>query len=312
MQIGLIRNELKHFPAARDAYEKVLAVNPSFVPALNNLAYLYSEPLRQPDKAYALAEKARQLQPNDPAVADTLGWVLLQRGEYARALALAEEAAPKLPTDPGAAFHLGMAHYMMGEEDPARVALQAAVQAAKDFPGKEEAGRRLAMLALDVKTANATQVAELRKRLSESPNDPIAAGRLAAILERDGAFDEAAQIDEAALKSNPQNLSAASRLAGLYANHLNDPRKALAWAKAAHNLAPEDAHISHLLGRLVYQTGDYKYAASLPRGQRPQAGRRSGRLVRPRMVRLQSRPRGGGPDSHAKGCAGQPSFGARR
>jgi len=263
MQIGLLHNELKHFPAARDAYEKALALNPSFVPALNNLADLYSEPLRQPDKAYALAEKARQLQPNDPMVADTFGWVLFQRGEYARALALIQEAAPKLPADPGVTFHLGMAHYMLGEEDAARVALQTAVQAAKDFPGKEEAGQRLAMLALDVKTANASQVAELRKRLSECPSDPIAAGRLAAILERDGAFDQAAQTDEAALKSNPRNLSAASRLAGLYANHLNDPRKALAWAKAAHDLAPEDAHISHLLGRLVYQTGDHKWAASL-------------------------------------------------
>ena len=263
MEMALIHTELKDFPAARDAYEKILAFNPNFVPALNNLAYLYSEPLRQPDKAYALAEKARQFQPNDPSIADTLGWILFQRGEYARALALAEEAAPKLPADPGVTYHLGMAHYMMGEEDPARVALQAAVQAAKDFPGKEDAGRRLATLALDVKMADASQVAELRKRLSESPNDPIAAGRLAAILERDGAFDQAAQIDEATLKSNPQNLSAASRLARLYANHLHNPAKALAWAKAAHNLAPEDAHISHLLGRLVYQTGDYKYAASL-------------------------------------------------
>ena len=102
------------------------------------MAYLYSEPLRQPDKAYALAEKARRLQPNDPSVADTLGWILFQRAEYARSLALLEEAAPKLPTDPGVTYHLGMAHYMKGEEDPARVALQAAVQAAKEFPGKEE------------------------------------------------------------------------------------------------------------------------------------------------------------------------------
>ncbi len=87
--------------------------------------------------------------PNDPSVADTLGWILFRRGEYARALALIEESAPKLAADPEVQFHLGMAHYMMGEEDPARVALQAAVAASKDFPGKEEARRRLAMLALE-------------------------------------------------------------------------------------------------------------------------------------------------------------------
>lgn len=263
MQIGFIQAELKDFSAARDAYEKALAVNPNFVPVLNYLAYLYSEPLHDPNKAYALAEKARQLQPNDPAVADTLGWVLFQRGEYGRALAVLEEGAAKLGTDPEAQFHLGMAHYMMAEEDPARVALQAAVQASKDFPGKEEGRRRLAMLALDVKTAKAGEVAELRQRLSESPSDPIAARRLAAILERDGAFDQAARLYEAALKTNPRNAPAMSRLAELYANHLNDPRKALEVAKEAHNLAPEDARLSYLLGRLVYQTGDHKWAASL-------------------------------------------------
>jgi tetratricopeptide (TPR) repeat protein len=263
MQIGIIDAELKNYSAASDAYEKIIAANPNFAPALNNLAYLYSEPLRQPGKAYALAEKARRLLPNDPAVADTLGWILFQRGDYARALAMIEEAAPKLAAGPEVQFHLGMAHYMLGEEDPARVALQAALQAGQDFPGKEEGRRRLALLAIDVKTVNAGQVAELRKRLSENPNDPIAASRLAAILERDGAFDQAAGIYEAALKGNPRNVSGVSRLAELYANHLNDPRKALELAKSAHNRAPEDPRISHLLGRLAYQAGDHKWAASL-------------------------------------------------
>jgi exosortase C (VPDSG-CTERM-specific) len=263
MEIGMIHDELKQFSAARDAYEKVIAVDPNFTPALNNLAYLYSEPLRQPDKAYALAEKARQLLPNDPSVADTLGWIHFQRAEYDWALAMIQESALKLAADAEVQFHLGMAHYMMGEEGAARVALRAAVQDTKDFPGKDEARRRLAVLALDVKTANPAQVAELRKRLTQSPNDTIAASRLAAILERDGAFDQAAGVYEAALKNNLRNVSGLSRLAELYANRLNDPRKALELAKQAHNLAPEDGPISHLLGRLVFQTGDHKWAASL-------------------------------------------------
>jgi tetratricopeptide (TPR) repeat protein len=263
MQIGLIHEAMTNYPAACEAYEKVIAVNPNFTPALNNLAYLYSEPLKQPDKAYAMADKARKLLPNDPSVADTLGWILFQRGDYGRALAMIQEAALKLAADPEVQIHLGMAHYMLAEEDPARVALQIAVQASKDFPGKEEGRRRLAMLAIDVKTADAGQVADLRKRLGESPNDPVAAGRLAAILERNGSFDQAVGIYESVLKINPKNASVLSRLAGLYANQLNKPAKALELAKEAHNLAPEDARMSHLLGRLVFQTGDHKWAASL-------------------------------------------------
>jgi tetratricopeptide (TPR) repeat protein len=263
MLIANIHEELKNFPAARDTYEKIIGVDPNFTPALNNLAFLYSEPLRQPDKAYALAERARHLLPNNAAVADTLGWIHFQRGEYDWGLAMIQESALRLATQPDLQYHLGMAHYMLGEEDPARVALQAAVQTTKDFPGKEEARHRLAILAIDPKTANPAQVAELRKRLSESPNDPIAAGRLAAVLERDGAFDQAAAIYQATLKSNPRNGSGMARLAQLYANHLNDPRKALELAKEAHNLAPQDARVSHLLGRMVFQAGDHKWAASL-------------------------------------------------
>jgi len=61
MLIATIQNEAKDYAAARSAYEKLLAVNPSFYPALNNLAYLYSEQFREVDKAYDMARKAREL-----------------------------------------------------------------------------------------------------------------------------------------------------------------------------------------------------------------------------------------------------------
>ena len=64
---------MENFPQARDAYEKVLSINPNFVPALNNLAYLDAERLNDLDKAYELARRARDLQGDDPAIADTLG-----------------------------------------------------------------------------------------------------------------------------------------------------------------------------------------------------------------------------------------------
>ena len=48
--------------------------------ALNNLAVLYSDDLGQLDKAYDLAKKAREVAPNDPHIADTLGWILYKEG----------------------------------------------------------------------------------------------------------------------------------------------------------------------------------------------------------------------------------------
>ena len=75
-------------PKARDAYERLLSINPNSISALNNLAYLYADRLNDLDKAYDLARKARDLQGNDPAIADTFGWVLSKRGEYQQALAM--------------------------------------------------------------------------------------------------------------------------------------------------------------------------------------------------------------------------------
>ena len=72
LTLALLYERMENFPQARDAYEKVLSINPNFVPALNNLAYLDAERLNDLDKAYELARRARDLQGDDPAIAARL------------------------------------------------------------------------------------------------------------------------------------------------------------------------------------------------------------------------------------------------
>src|SRR2546430_9206111 len=43
MTLALVYERMKEYPKERDAYEQALAIDPNFVPALNNLAFLYSE-----------------------------------------------------------------------------------------------------------------------------------------------------------------------------------------------------------------------------------------------------------------------------
>src|SRR5450432_3465970 len=43
LMTGMIHNDQQDYKGARDAYEKLLGMNPNFSPAINNLAYLYSE-----------------------------------------------------------------------------------------------------------------------------------------------------------------------------------------------------------------------------------------------------------------------------
>ena len=61
MTLALVYERMKDYPKERDAYEKVLSIDPNSVPALNNLAYLYSRTLNDLNKAYDLARKAHEL-----------------------------------------------------------------------------------------------------------------------------------------------------------------------------------------------------------------------------------------------------------
>ena len=183
LQIGAIQEQIKKFDLARDAYEKVLTINPRSTPALNNLAYIYAVYLDKIDRAYELAQKARELMPYNANVGDTLGWVLYKKGEYPLALTILEDSVEKSPSDAEIQFHVGMAHYMMDEEDAARVALQRAVSSSQDFPNKDDARKSLDVLNMNTAGANAAALAALEKALAGHPNDPVILNRIGSLQE---------------------------------------------------------------------------------------------------------------------------------
>jgi len=146
MITGIIFETKGDIPRAREAYEKALAIDPRFVAAANNLAWIYSEYGGDKEKALQLAQTAKQGSPDDPRISDTLGWILYKRGIYQSALALLKESAAKLPDNPQVQYHLGMAYQQVGDMDAARKALQFAVASPVAFVGKEEAQKALANL----------------------------------------------------------------------------------------------------------------------------------------------------------------------
>jgi tetratricopeptide (TPR) repeat protein len=254
---------MKAYEKARDGYEKVLAVNPNFAIALNNLAYLYTDQLNNLDKAYDLARRAHQLQPQDASTSDTLGWVLYKRGEYQQALPILQESAQKAADDPVIQFHLGMTAYMMGQTDLARVALRSAASSTKDFPGKDESKQRLALLESGTGPSSEVSVAQLEGITKSNPNDIVSRIRLGEAYEKAGAPEKAAAAFEQATKLNPSLASAVIKLAELYAGPLPDKQKAIAYAKKARELAPNDPEVTTLLGKVAYQSGNFGWSYSL-------------------------------------------------
>jgi tetratricopeptide (TPR) repeat protein len=259
MQIGMIHDAMGQYEPAKTAYTTLLDVNPLFGAALNNLAYLYSEHFNDVDKAKEVAEKARELYPADPYVADTLGWILYKKHDYSRALSLMEESMDRQPNDGEIHYHVGMAQYMLGEDGPARVNLKFALSK-MSFGGTNDALAHFNILSIDPKNATSEQRSELADHLKNEPKDPIALACLAGIQERDGDSEKAAATYQNALDLTPDNARVTLRLALLNSTKLNQPAKALELAKRANNLAPDDPYIAAALGRMEFQAHDYLHA----------------------------------------------------
>ena len=261
MTLAMACEKLGNFGRARTAYEQALAQTPDFPAALNNLAYLDAEHFNELDRAYDLAHKASTLQPDNPAVNDTLGWVLYKKGDYAQAVRFLQESAAKSPNELQVLYHAGMAQYMMGQKDAARADFEQALNLSPDPSLKGEIERRLQLVS--DQTAGRLSLADLKLAITQHPDDAIARFRLGEAYEKNQEWREAADNYEQLIKRNPHLVSVLKKLAEIYAQHLHDNGKALGYAKDARELAPNDPTIAVLLGRLAYQTGNPGWAYSL-------------------------------------------------
>jgi tetratricopeptide (TPR) repeat protein len=134
--------EADQFKEAKAVYARALNSHPDLWPAANDLAFLKCEYPDSPedlDSALELAKKAHEMQPNQPAVIDTLGWVYYKLGDTERSLALLEESTGKAPDSPIFNYHLGMALIRSGEKEKAVERLKRALNSGQAFIGKEDA-----------------------------------------------------------------------------------------------------------------------------------------------------------------------------
>jgi Flp pilus assembly protein TadD len=135
-------------------YERALELAPRFAPAANNLAYLYAERGKNIDVALSLAQTAMEQLPNDPGVADTLGWIYYKKGAYLKAIGLLRESAEKLPENATVRYHLGMAYYRNGDRENAKRELTKGLRLDAAAPWAGEAKQTLAEIAAPARPAS--------------------------------------------------------------------------------------------------------------------------------------------------------------
>lgn len=147
-RVQLYRAEIllreKQYAQAAAQFEEVLAKDPRQVAALNNLALAYQ---RMKDaRARQFAEKAVALAGDQPAVTDTLAWILVEEGELARGLAMLKKAHAQAPQARATAYHLAVAMSRSGDAQGARKLLETLLAGKGSFADEENARRLLAQL----------------------------------------------------------------------------------------------------------------------------------------------------------------------
>ncbi|TXH79305.1 XrtA/PEP-CTERM system TPR-repeat protein PrsT [Thauera aminoaromatica] len=128
---------LDRLPAAKAAYELLLAREPGNANAANNLAQVL---LRQNDeRALPMAERAVSLAPDNPDALDTLGWLRARSGALDVGVKTLREARQRAPESRDIRYHLAWALHRSGQRDAARSELAAALGGRGPFDSEAEA-----------------------------------------------------------------------------------------------------------------------------------------------------------------------------
>ena len=131
----------------RAAAEHYLLLNqqaPGNVVVLNNLASALSE--LSDKRALGFAEQALKLKPDNPAIMDTAGWILVQQGQAERGAKLLQQALSKMPNAAEIRYHLAVAYTKLGDDARAEKELQSVLATNAAFHQRQKAKTLLAQL----------------------------------------------------------------------------------------------------------------------------------------------------------------------
>ena len=213
-------------------YEMVLEKKDDFLPAMNNLAYLYGESGENLDRALQLALAVSRKLPDNPDVADTVGWIYVVMKNFVKAEPYLEKALAAKPNAAVVQYHLGVLRYHQKKMEEAEALLTNAM--GKGLSGKE----------LDDARIIVTGIEEQNNQLN-----------IAVAAKEQGDFGKAIDLYEEIIEREGFNGTAAADLAVLYAEQGKDIAKAMELAQKAYEEKPKDAKRADALGWVYYHQG---------------------------------------------------------
>jgi tetratricopeptide (TPR) repeat protein len=144
--LGVVRNSMGKAEEANRQYRRALELSPRNALAANNLASNLSDHGGNLDEALKFAQIAREAAPEEPGVADTLGWIYYKKGLIDTSYPLISDAAKKLGKNAVVRYHHGMVLSKKGKTKESAAELRAALALDPNFPGAAEAKKELSTL----------------------------------------------------------------------------------------------------------------------------------------------------------------------
>jgi len=117
---AMLHDSLGNTEQAEEDLRAILSKQPDNAVALNALGYILTIRTERLDEARGYIEQALTLDPNNPAILDSMGWVLFRQGDTEAALEYLADAWAAYP-DPEVAAHYGEALWVTGNEEQARI-----------------------------------------------------------------------------------------------------------------------------------------------------------------------------------------------
>jgi tetratricopeptide (TPR) repeat protein len=137
---------LKFFQKSDSVYQAAIKIEPSNALILNNYAYTLSLRSERLDEALLMALNALELEPENGAYLDTVGWIYFKMGQAREALSYIERAATARPESVEVYDHLGDVYAALDMPEKAR---EAWTHALKLDENSQEIKRKLGQLQSD-------------------------------------------------------------------------------------------------------------------------------------------------------------------
>ena len=115
--------KLDKFDEAVSSLELAIKYNPRSARAYNFLGYLYADRNVKIEESQSLILKALEIEPNNGAYVDSLGWVYYRKGQFSEALEKLLEAekilSDEASSDPAVFDHIGDTYFKLGDKPKA-------------------------------------------------------------------------------------------------------------------------------------------------------------------------------------------------